>query len=73
MEITQFQISWLESIDQQVETIDIDMELIRRQRGKFLPKYSKLTDNQLTAVRNHLQYESNKTVERLINERNRVK
>lgn len=73
MEITQFQIDWLESIEQQIETIDIDMELIRRSRGKSIAKYEGLTNNQLIAVRNHLQFKSNKTVERLINECQRIK
>ena len=72
MEITEFQIEWLQSIDEQLETIDIDMELIRRERGKSIPKYQDLTDNQLIAVRNHLQFKSNKTVEKLINERRRA-
>lgn len=73
MEITQFQVDWLESIEQQIETIDIDMELIRRSRGKSIAKYEGLTNNQLIAVRNHLQFKSNKTVERLINECQRIK
>ena len=72
MEITEFQIEWLQSIEEQLETIDIDMELIRRERGKSIPKYQDLTDNQLIAVRNHLQFKSNKTVEKLINERRRA-
>jgi len=72
LEITEFQIEWLQSIEEQLETIDIDMELIRRERGKSIPKYQDLTDNQLIAVRNHLQFKSNKTVEKLINERRRA-
>ena len=73
MEITQFQIDWLESIEQQIETLDIDMELIRRSRGKSVEKYEGLSNNQLIAVRNHLQFKSNKTVEKLINECKRTK
>ncbi len=73
MEITQFQIDWLESINEQIETVDIDMELIRRSRGKAIEKYEGLDNNQLKAVRNHLQFKSNKTVEKLINERQRIK
>ena len=73
MEITEFQIEWLESIQEQIETIDIDMELIRRLRGKSLDKYNGLTTNQLTAIRNHLHFKSNKTVEKLINECRRIK
>ena len=73
MEITEFQIDWLQSIDEQLETIDIDMELVRRTRGKSVNKYKDFTNNQLIAVRNHLGRKVDLTLERLINERSRIK
>lgn len=73
MEITEFQIDWLQSIDEQLETIDIDMELVRRTRGKSIDKYKDFTNNQLIAVRNHLGRKVDLTLERLINERSRIK
>jgi len=72
LEVTEFQIEWLESIEQQIECIDIDMELIRRLRGKAIDKYKELDNHQLIAVRNHLQFKSNKTVNKLINESRRA-
>lgn len=73
MEITEFQIDWLQSIEEQLETIDIDMELVRRTRGKSIDKYKDFTNNQLIAVRNHLGRKVDLTLERLINERSRIK
>jgi len=73
LEITEFQIDWLQSIDEQLETIDIDMELVRRTRGKSVNKYKDFTNNQLIAVRNHLGRKVDLTLERLINERSRIK
>jgi len=73
LEITEFQIDWLQSIDEQLETIDIDMELVRRTRGKSIDKYKDFTNNQLIAVRNHLGRKVDLTLERLINERSRIK
>lgn len=73
MEITEFQIDWLQSIEEQTETIDIDMELVRRTRGKSIDKYKDFTNNQLIAVRNHLGRKVDLTLERLINERSRIK
>jgi len=73
LEITEFQIDWLQSIEEQLETIDIDMELVRRTRGKSIDKYKDFTNNQLIAVRNHLGRKVDLTLERLINERSRIK
>jgi len=73
LEITEFQIDWLQSIEEQTETIDIDMELVRRTRGKSIDKYKDFTNNQLIAVRNHLGRKVDLTLERLINERSRIK